>query len=148
MIHINIKEINDIYISVFTIGNLVYTFDLERVYDVKDNEVLKLVGARIRLLRKERGLSQEALGEKGGFHFSYIGQVERGEKNISLLNLAQIAEALEVNLIQLFSYVDEKTEVTSTDNSIQEVVGMLRETTDEKIRLAKNVLKELLKANT
>lgn len=148
MIYINIKYVNDIYISVFTIGNLVYTFDLERVYDVKDNEVLKLVGARIRLLRKERGLSQEALGEKGGFHFSYIGQVERGEKNISLLNLAQIAEALEVNLIQLFSYVDEKNEVTSTDNSIQEVVGMLRETTDEKIRLAKNVLKELLKANT
>lgn len=132
----------------FTVGNLVYTFDLERVYDVKDKEVLKLVGARIRLLRKERGLSQEALGEKGGFHFSYIGQVERGEKNISLLNLAQIAEALEVNLIQLFSYVDEKIEVTSTDNSIQEIVGMLRETTDERIRLAKNVLKEILKANT
>ncbi len=148
MIHINIKLVNDIYISVFTIGNLVYTFDLERVYDVKDKEVLKLVGARIRLLRKERGLSQEALGEKGGFHFSYIGQVERGEKNISLLNLAQIAEALEVNLIQLFSYVDEKIEVTSTDNSIQEIVGMLRETTDEKIRLAKNVLKEILNANT
>lgn len=115
---------------------------------MKDKEILKLVGARIRLLRKERGLSQEALGEKGGFHFSYIGQVERGEKNISLLNLAQIAEALGVNLIQLFSYVDEKIEVTSTDNSIQEVVGMLRETTDEKIKLAKNVLKEILKANT
>ena len=115
---------------------------------MKDKEVLKLVGARIRLLRKGRGLSQEALGEKGGFHFSYIGQVERGEKNISLLNLAQIAEALEVNLIQLFSYVDEKTEVTSVDNTIQEVVGMLRESTDEKIKLAKNVLKELLKSNT
>lgn len=45
----------------------------------------------IGVLRKERGLSQEALGEKGGFHFSYIGQIERGEKNVSLLNLHKIS---------------------------------------------------------
>ncbi len=72
-----------------------------------DKEILKHVGTRIRALRKERGLSQEALGEKGGFHFSYIGQIERGEKNVSLLNLHKIAESLEVNLVQLFAYQNE-----------------------------------------
>lgn len=109
-----------------------------------DKEILKLVGTRIRALRKERGLSQEALGEKGGFHFSYIGQIERGEKNVSLLNLNKIAESLEVNLIQLFVYLDEYSIVTSAESDIQDIVALLRDANDEKIRLAKNVLKELL----
>lgn len=109
-----------------------------------DKEILKLVGTRIRALRKERGLSQEALGEKGGFHFSYIGQIERGEKNVSLLNLHKIAESLEVNLVQLFAYQNEKFMVTSAESDIQDIVDMLRDANDEKIRVAKNVLKELL----
>ncbi|MBS5909580.1 MAG: helix-turn-helix transcriptional regulator [Paenibacillus macerans] len=113
-----------------------------------DKKVLKLVGARVRVLRKEKGLSQEALGEKGGFHFSYIGQVERGEKNVSLVNLAKIAEALEVNLIQLFAYVEEEMKITLMDRSIQEIVDMLREANEEKMKLAKNVLKEILKTDT
>lgn len=115
---------------------------------MKDREVLKLVGSRIRVLRKEKGLSQESLGEKGGFHFSYIGQIERGEKNVSLLNLAKIAEALEVNLIQLFAYIDEGFEATPLDESIQEVVSMLREVNEEKARLARNVLREIVKGNS
>ncbi|WP_410512872.1 helix-turn-helix domain-containing protein [Paenibacillus sp. BR2-3] len=114
---------------------------------MKDKEILKLVGTRIRALRKERGLSQEALGEKGGFHFSYIGQIERGEKNVSLLNLNKIAESLEVNLIQLFAYVNEEMVVTSAENDFQDIVGLLREANEEKIRLAKNVLREILRGN-
>ncbi|MEK3718453.1 helix-turn-helix domain-containing protein [Paenibacillus sp. FSL R7-0333] len=109
-----------------------------------DKEILKQVGARIRALRKEQALSQEALGEKGGFHFSYIGQIERGEKNVSLLNLHKIAESLEVNIIQLFAYQGEEFMVTAAESDIQDIVSMLREANDEKIRLAKNVLKELL----
>ncbi|MFF2889362.1 helix-turn-helix domain-containing protein [Paenibacillus sp. NPDC057967] len=115
---------------------------------MKDREVLKLVGTRIRVLRKEKGLSQESLGEKGGFHFSYIGQIERGEKNVSLLNLAKIAESLEVNLIQLFAYIDEGFEATPLDESIQEVVSMLREANEEKARLARNVLREIVKGHS
>ncbi|MBT2289484.1 helix-turn-helix transcriptional regulator [Paenibacillus albidus] len=109
-----------------------------------DKEILKQVGARIRALRKERGLSQEALGEIGGFHFSYIGQIERGEKNVSLLNLHKIAESLEVNIIQLFAYQGEEFMVTASERDIQDIVGMLREANEEKVRVAKNVLKELL----
>lgn len=115
---------------------------------MKDKAVRKLVGARIRSLRKEKGLSQEALGEKGGFHFSYIGQIERGEKNVSLLNLSKIAETLGVNLIQLFAYVDEEIEFTEQENNIQEVVEMLRESNGDKVQLAKNVLREILKGNS
>lgn len=110
----------------------------------EDREVLKLVGARIRALRKERGYSQESLGEKGGFHFSYIGQIERGEKNVSLVNLAKIAESLDVNLIQLFAYVEEEFEVTEDEKQIQEIVQLLRDSSPDNIRVAKNVIKGIL----
>ncbi|MDR6718750.1 helix-turn-helix transcriptional regulator [Paenibacillus amylolyticus] len=110
----------------------------------EDREVLKLVGARIRALRKERGYSQESLGEKGGFHFSYIGQIERGEKNVSLVNLAKIAESLDVNLIQLFAYIEEEFEVTEDEKQIKEIVQLLRDSSPDNIRVAKNVIKGVL----
>lgn len=110
----------------------------------EDREVLKLVGARIRALRKERGYSQESLGEKGGFHFSYIGQIERGEKNVSLVNLAKIAESLDVNLIQLFAYIEEEFEVTEDEKQIKEIVHLLRDSSPDNIRVAKNVIKGVL----
>ncbi|MUT67105.1 helix-turn-helix domain-containing protein [Paenibacillus sp. NEAU-GSW1] len=69
-----------------------------------DNSVLNLVGQRIRDLRKQNNLSQEQLGELAGFHFSYIGGLERGQKNITLLNLEKIAEALNVPLHEIFLY--------------------------------------------
>ncbi|WP_342417331.1 helix-turn-helix transcriptional regulator [Paenibacillus sp. FSL R10-2782] len=109
-----------------------------------DKEVLKLVGARIRALRKEKGLSQESLGEKDGFHFSYIGQIERGEKNVSLLNIAKIADALDVNLIQLFAYVNEEIKVTKHEAELNEILTLLRKSNPQKIKLAKNIVKEIL----
>ncbi|KAF6559402.1 helix-turn-helix transcriptional regulator [Paenibacillus sp. EKM202P] len=111
---------------------------------MEDKEVLKLVGTRIRALRKEKGLSQESLGEKGGFHFSYIGQIERGEKNVSLINIAKIADALDVNLIQLFAYVNEDIKVTKHEDGIQEIVNILQKTSPEKVRLARNVIREII----
>ncbi|WP_339285718.1 helix-turn-helix domain-containing protein [Paenibacillus sp. FSL R5-0486] len=114
---------------------------------MEDREILNLVGARIKVLRKEKGLSQEALGEKGGFHFTYIGQVERGEKNISLVNLGKIAEALEVNVSQLFAYVNGEIENTETDIMIQEIVDMLRGASSDNIYLSRNILKEILQGS-
>ncbi|MDP4099126.1 helix-turn-helix domain-containing protein [Paenibacillus sp. P96] len=110
---------------------------------MQDKEILNLVGAQIRSLRKERGLSQEALGEKGGFHFTYIGQIERGEKNVALLNLAKIADALDVNVSQLFAYVHEEIELTETELDIQEIISMLRKSNPDKVRLAKNIVREI-----
>ncbi|QDY81966.1 helix-turn-helix transcriptional regulator [Paenibacillus polymyxa] len=111
---------------------------------MEDKEVLKLVGARIRALRKEKGLSQESLGEKGGFHFSYIGQIERGEKNVSLINIAKIADALDVNLIQLFAYVNEDIKVTKQEAGLNEIITLLRNSSLQTIKLVKNIVKEIL----
>lgn len=64
----------------------------------------KQFGERIRELRLARGLSQEKLAFKSGMHRTYLGSIERGERNPSLKNIAAIAEALGVSLSQLFSF--------------------------------------------
>ncbi|KPQ38945.1 MAG: helix-turn-helix domain-containing protein [Phormidium sp.] len=58
-------------------------------------------GHRVRSVRKLRGFSQEQLAEHCGLHRTYIGSVERGERNITLVNAQKIAEALSVSLCDL-----------------------------------------------
>ncbi|GMX65762.1 helix-turn-helix transcriptional regulator [Paenibacillus elgii] len=112
---------------------------------MENNEVLKSIGARIRDLRKERGMSQESLGEKGGFHYSYIGQIERGEKNVTILNLVNIAAALEVSVTQLFSYVDEEEKYTDSESDLVEIVRTLRKKKPQQVRMVRNVVREMFK---
>jgi len=61
----------------------------------------KRLGKRIRELRQAKGLSQEALAADAGVHKNYLGGIERGERNPSLLNLARIADALGVTIPDL-----------------------------------------------
>ena len=59
-------------------------------------DLLKTIGNNIRMHRKKTGLSQEELADSAGLHRTYVGGVERGERNISVLNLAKLASALKV----------------------------------------------------
>ena len=70
-----------------------------------DSDVLKNFGERVRKLRKKQKLSQEAFAERCGLDRTYIGGVERGERNISLRNISLIAQALGVPLVQLFRII-------------------------------------------
>lgn len=57
---------------------------------------LVIFGERVRAVRRNQGLSQEELAAKADLHRTYIGMIERGEKNITLLNILKIARALNV----------------------------------------------------
>ena len=54
------------------------------------------VGMRVRLLRKKKGWSQEELGFRSDLHRNYIGGIERGERNVAIMNLEKLAKALGV----------------------------------------------------
>ncbi len=60
-------------------------------------------GEKVRKIRKEKGLSQEALADLAGIDRSYMGHIERGDQNITLTKIHQIADALEVPVINLIS---------------------------------------------
>jgi transcriptional regulator with XRE-family HTH domain len=62
------------------------------------SEITERVGFNILRIREKQGLTQEKLGTLAGLHRAYIGQVERGEKNLCITNLEKIARALNVNI--------------------------------------------------
>lgn len=64
--------------------------------------ILKEFGSVIRNIRRQRGLTQEELSFLAGLHRTYIGMIERGEKNITLVNIEKLAKALNVKLKDLF----------------------------------------------
>jgi transcriptional regulator with XRE-family HTH domain len=62
-------------------------------------------GKAVRELRKERGLSQEAFADLAGIDRSYMGHIERGEKNVTLTKIYQLSDALGVTVVELFSRI-------------------------------------------
>ena len=71
--------------------------------NLDDRQFLQQVGFRIRELRLSRGLTQAQLAESCGLHRTFIGSVERGERNAAILSLRRIAKSLRVPLTDFFS---------------------------------------------
>ena len=69
-----------------------------------NEHLIKIFGQRIRGLRKAKNISKEKLSYDTGFHRTYIGMIERGERNISLTNMAVFAKVFEINLSQLLDF--------------------------------------------
>ncbi|OMD89320.1 hypothetical protein BSK49_13125 [Paenibacillus odorifer] len=74
---------------------------------------IEFIGESIRILRTGKGLSQEQLALNAGVNTSYIGQIERGEKNPTIKTLEKIAVALEVSLLDLLLYSNPKKGVSN-----------------------------------
>lgn len=66
------------------------------------SDVLVKFGQKVREERRKLGLSQEQLAEEAGLHRTYIGMIERAEKNLTLENIARIAKALGLPIRELF----------------------------------------------
>ncbi|GEM_PF-417124 len=67
----------------------------------KTPEILKIFGENVRKERLKQNLSQEEFAERADFHRTYIGMIERAERNITLVNLERIAKALELDIADL-----------------------------------------------
>lgn len=68
--------------------------------------LLRAFGAAVRRLRSERGWSQEEFADRVGVHRTYMGAIERGERNLSLVNIGRIAAGLEISLAALMAEVE------------------------------------------
>ena len=77
------------------------------------SDIAKIIGQRIRNYRTGLGLSQEKLAELSGCHYTYIGQIERGEKNATIESIEKIYAALNVSLSKLFEMLGVENEETS-----------------------------------
>ena len=71
----------------------------------EEQDILMQFGQRVRSLRKSQRLSQEAFADRCGLDRTYVGGIERGERNVSLRNIDAIAKALGVRLSQLMEGV-------------------------------------------
>ena len=84
--------------------------NLLEIYNTDNNvnpELLnKLVGIKIREIRNKLNLSQESFAEIVGLHRTYIGQIERAEKNITLKNIHKICYSLKIDPKELFDFSD------------------------------------------
>jgi transcriptional regulator with XRE-family HTH domain len=68
-----------------------------------EKQILIKFGQRVREERLKKGLSQEELASRASVHRTYIGMIERAEKNITLINIKKIAEALSLSVDQLLT---------------------------------------------
>jgi transcriptional regulator with XRE-family HTH domain len=101
------------------------------------------IGSRIRQLRKQRKLTQEELGEQTGVNYSYIGQIERGDKTPSLKTLIKIAEGLDVTL----GYLIQETPPTyhdKHDNALHnELLRLVHDCTPKELALIVDVVRAI-----
>lgn len=86
-------------------------------------DVKKLVGDRIRQLRKKRGLSQEELGYKSDLHYTHIGSIERGEKNWSIDTLIKVARGLNISVNDLLTLPSKPEDIKSLKKKIIEEIN-------------------------
>ena len=66
-------------------------------------DIMVVFGKHLRKLRENRGWTQEELADRAGMHFTYVGQIERGVRNPSLVNLHKLAKSLGLSLSGLFT---------------------------------------------
>lgn len=83
------------------------------------------IGKNVKEYRQNRNMTQEGLGEKAELHYTYIGQVERGEKNPSLTALEKIADALNIGLDKLLVDYDLSPEISVKISNITDLLTLL-----------------------
>ncbi|HAD80972.1 MAG: hypothetical protein A2509_02025 [Candidatus Edwardsbacteria bacterium RIFOXYD12_FULL_50_11] len=110
------------------------------------SKISKILGQKIRYLRKAKGFTQEKLAELSGLDNTYIGAIERGQRNPSIESAQAIAKALNISLKDLFDDKQfKKNETTIKTKEIQKIAIILEKQKYHIIRSASVCIKELIK---
>jgi transcriptional regulator with XRE-family HTH domain len=108
-----------------------------------ERHIRKFIGQRLRALRKERGLTQDKLGELSGLSGKFIGEVERGQKSISIDSLYAVAVALQTPLPSLVD-VRVGEQVIPPSEDVERIYALMAGPhRQEEIRRAYNVLRAM-----
>ena len=84
-----------------------------------NQNILVEFGKNVRELRKSKGLSQEELAFRAELHRTYIGMIERGERNISLTNIAVFSKAFEMDLSDLLDFKNQNSKLSYQDYELK-----------------------------
>ena len=101
----------------------------------------KLLGNRIKSLRSLKGLSQDKLGELSGMNGKYLGEVERGNSNISIMNLSKVADVLDVPFLSLLAIDHER----DREELVKELHQMIDGADDARLKLIYRVLEAVIR---
>ncbi|MEK4670709.1 helix-turn-helix domain-containing protein [Niallia sp. FSL R7-0271] len=94
------------------------------------SNLLKVVGERVRYFRKMKGLTQEELAKKADIHYTYIGGIERGERNISLETIEKLSKALDVPPSVIFQ--NEISDFSSNDLNREKILKLHNQLLDSR----------------
>jgi transcriptional regulator with XRE-family HTH domain len=101
-----------------------------------------VIGERVRNFRKKLGLSQEELAHRASLHFTYIGQLERGEKNATIESMSKVANALEITLEELFRNTQTKDKFISYE--LGQIISLLDDRSESDQRAILTFIEALL----
>jgi XRE family transcriptional regulator, regulator of sulfur utilization len=102
-------------------------------------DIAKKLGERIRNIRKEKDWSQEKLGEIAGLHTNYVGQIERGEKNLTIESIEKICNGLNISLEELFRFIDPMDQV----DELHQLLDILSQRSSSDRTLVLKIVKEI-----
>jgi transcriptional regulator with XRE-family HTH domain len=97
---------------------------------MKKITILHKFAQRIRELRKLKKMSQEQLAEKANLHPTFVGNLERAEKNPTLTSLVKIAKALDISLSELLAFPDDKKIVDAKAQDIEKLIEFVKDALD------------------
>ena len=101
----------------------------------------KLLGKRIRALRKKNGLSQEQLAERVNMSSKYLGEIERGQVNFSIDIADRISSGLDIEMTDLFDYQHE----LNRKALMEKINSLIQDASDENLQSIFRIIKSILK---
>ncbi len=104
-------------------------------------DLKQMIGAKVKEIRSKRGITQDQLSERMDINSKYLSSIERGKENPTLNTLIKLSQSLEVNLDEIFSFV----EIEDPDARKSLIISLLDEANDEQLKLAFKILSVIIR---